>query len=226
MNKLSKVLLVSCAQFVLACAETCIGSTYSLVPQEGIEAPWGIRGGSITTDGTLGDITALNFVSWSVDLSSPAGFSSLSSDTGHAVLIEYVFTRSSKPPVSPSFTATKEHLVLNPSRDGVIQLVFSTQSVFDDDFLGKLISFSPAYESNGTWERPKGGGFLIDNTVDMSQPIGADEIEMQNPNQSFFRSPAGPLVVATSVKVPEPRQLIPTIALFLGVWTWRVLIRR
>lgn len=73
-------------------AKATAAITYHVQPREGDKDGWALLGGSITTDGTLGEITPANFVAWKLEMKSPAGRSEISSDDGAAILYETIFT--------------------------------------------------------------------------------------------------------------------------------------
>lgn len=76
------------ATILLAClANTCPGAiTYQLLPQIALDDGWAFDGGFVTTDGTLGQIGANNFIDWSIGFTSPAGQYVIESENGTAEL--------------------------------------------------------------------------------------------------------------------------------------------
>ena len=89
-------------------------------PEEG----WAFLGGHITTDGTLGEIGASNFIEWSIGFSSPAGQYVIESETGAVELFHsWVLIASGDPAIlvgrfdfgDPlALVATENHLMIPP----------------------------------------------------------------------------------------------------------------
>jgi len=192
--------------------------TYQIEPRDGTFAPWSLDGGSITTDGTIGDISPENFESWELRFSSPAGESIISSDDGGAYLIVSTFFNPFSPSTSPSLIATADQLIANPAGGGFLGLYFATQDIFSENFTGNVVAFSPRLSGINFAVIGGGGGLLIDNTVDSSNPIDLFSIDpnvinpnpgqVGHPNRSTFDYPSGPLTIASVASVPEPPSLL------------------
>jgi len=206
--------------FCLAYPQALGAITYQIEPRDGTFAPWSLDSGSITTDGTIGDISPVNFESWELRFSSPAGESIISSDDGGAYLIVSMFFNPFSPSTSPSLIATADQLIANPAGGGFLGLYFATQDIFSDDFTGNVVAFSPRlsginFVGGGGGA---GGGLLIDNTVDSSNPIDLFSIDpnvinpnprqVGHPNRSTFDYPSGPLVIGSVTLAPEPSSLL------------------
>ncbi len=213
-----KFIAVASAFFYLACPQALGSITYQISPRDGTFAPWSLDGGSITTDGTIGDISPENFESWELRFTSPSGESKISSDDGGAFLIVSTFFNPFSPSTSPSLIATADQLIVNPAGGGVLELYFASQDIFSDDFTGNVVAFSTAISGSINFANGSGSGLLIDNTVDSSNPIGLFSIDpnvinpnpaqLGHPNRSTFDYPSGPLAIAFVASVPEPSSLL------------------
>lgn len=201
----SNIFVATVLLIFIASAQAIGAITYQIAPREGAVASWSLLGGSITTDGTLGSISPLNFESWNFTFSSPAGESKITTNNGSALQISQTFNSFylPLPQTAPLLNATREQLTLIPGV-GSLDLFFSTQDIFSEDFTGKAISFGVGYTGVA--------GRLTDNTVDPSdidRPLYIDPAKIvglsDNANHAALASyPSGPIVFASLVVVPEP----------------------
>lgn len=221
MHSIKMILRVTTC-FCVASPLTFGAITYDVVPRDGKVSRWSLDGGTITTDGMLGEVSPQNFLKWELRFSSPSGKLELSSESGRAFLRIFSFANTSTPQPAPSLTATEEHLVANPG-EGLLILAFATQDVFSDNFTGNAVGYSPQSGNvrlvNGVFS----GGILIDNSIDTDNPIGLFT-STGGPNQSTFPTPSGPLVIGSVVSVPEPSSLFLLMVFSSCVWLPRKLL--
>jgi len=195
-----------CAFFLLVCPRTFGGITYHVESRAGSSDSWSLLGGSITTDGTIGEIDLQNIVSWRLRFSSPSGESEISSLEGEALQIVESFLNPFNPSAKPdpSLIATMDHLTLNPAGGGILALFFADDDLFSADFSGKAVGFSSSLDSIN--------GRLIDNTVDIANPyrpfyanpnvIPAPSINMNHATLMRYRP--GSAIIGSVIYVPEP----------------------
>ena len=201
--------------FLYAVLDAAAGEiTYELVPRPGSVDLWSLDGGSITTDGTLGEISLANIILWELLFSSPAGQSAMSSRDHAVYLIVETFSSDylDWPDYPPSLTATDSQIAVNAD-GGILELAFTTQNLFAAEFTGKVVGFfSPLFfDSAGTIGAESNSGYLVDNAVDSTRPYHPTRIDStlipgpeRNPNRSNFTRPPGPAVIARTAAVPEP----------------------
>ena len=229
------VLLCTAIMGLISC-QSVDAITYRISPREGVSDSWGLIGGSITTDGTIGEISPANFESWELRFSSPSGESVISSDHGLALLVIETFTIIDPYSVlcchddnSPHMSANEEQILLVPGSFGVITLDFVNQDIFSAGFDGKAVSFFPAaiLPVNGFTI----GGRIIDNSVDASNPFDPYTITidptiipsstlstpLNNPNRAGITAPPGPLVIGSITSVPEPSTITLLLIAVVGL---------
>lgn len=182
--------------------EVVASIVYDFPSQQGISGDWSLDGGSITTDGTIGEIGPQNFLEWSIQFSSPLGQYEISSDNGAALLVTtfvptigsvpiarpFISTANTGsgdtymvpfngsdtyPIVRPSLRATSDQIIASPGNGfGTLGLFFSSEDILSSTFSGQAVSFSP---SRGILGPNNGAGAtfgLIDNNLDASRPYG------------------------------------------------------
>lgn len=231
-----KFVVAAYAFFCLACPQAFGAITYQILPRDGNLAPWSLDRGTITTDGTIGDISPENFESWELWFSSPSGESEISSvDGGAFLIVQTLFDISSQrtaPPTNPSLTATADQLIANPGESGFLMLFFATQDIFSDKFTGNVVGFFPirhSFVNNGSGGG--GTGWSVDNTVDSSDPINLFSPDSNliggrtdHPNRSTFGFPSGPLVIASVATVPEPSSVLLFAVCLSSLFFQRVVV--
>ncbi len=192
---------------------------YNVTPRHSNDAAWSITGGSIITDGTIGEINFSNFLSWEFRISTPAGESIIASDDGIAFMAQYKVDGGAgygQTSDAAALSATDREIVVNPEA-GLIDLFFANQDPFASEFTGQAITFllgpSSAYL---TTTGPDSLGSIIDNQIDSSMaisPIGYYEGIQTNPNVELLASTESRLVLGSVSNVPEPNGLVVMIAI-------------
>ena len=212
----NKTILETLVFLSLASPQAYGAITYNVVPREGQSAFWSLDRGTITTDGTIGDISPQNFESWELQFSSPSGESIISSDNGTANLVVSTSTDlgSRTEAIAPSLIANQDHIIASLGTNGLLFLAFSDQDIFSAEFAGKGIAFFPSNSGVIDNGGGGGGGSLIDNTVDSLYPIGLFN-SGTSPNQSSFLAAPGPLLIGFVDLVPEPSNLVLILTTFL-----------
>ncbi len=210
---LSALLIVS-----LFPARSYSSITYKVTPRAGDSAHWALLGGSITTDGTIGEISILNFERWEMRFSSPAGVSKISSNDGGALLtvesltlFDSIHGNCCQQPINATMTATANELLLNPGFLSFLNLTFTNQDVSSNEFTEKSVTFSPRSHNLGLGF----GGSIVDNAVDSSNPYHPYEINAtlipggkRNLNRAMLFSPLGSLAIGTVSSIPEPSSVL------------------
>jgi len=212
--------------------EAVASIVYDFPSQVGLSGDWSLDGGSITTDGTIGEIGPQNFIEWSIRFSSPLGQYEISSDNGAALLVtEYFISVGnygfSGPIVRPSLRATPDQIIASLGNGyGILELFFTSEDILSPTFAGQAVSFSPIRGDllllNPGLNDGTGAIFgLIDNNIDAANPrrpfgpidpeiFPTNPVSYPNPNISSVRAPSGPNILASVRSVPEP-----TASLFL-----------
>ncbi len=195
---------------LLASNYAVAGIIYDIVPRHGISEGWSLDGGWIKTDGTIGQIWPENLLNWELRFTSPSGEKTISGLFGYTLLhmIEYEDYGSELPAAPPPMVATEEAIVLHPGHARRLTLLFANQDLFSEDFTGQAVGFLPALDST---VRLVGAsqyccGWLVDNSIDEENPVspyGAFSSQ-HSQNVGPFDTPRGPLVLATTILVPEP----------------------
>jgi len=173
--------------------EVVASIVYDFPSQQGLGGDWSLDGGSITTDGTIGEIGPQNFLEWSIRFSSPLGQYEISSDNGAALLVifsgvttsiarpffdttpgspYFVNGLSTYPIVRPSLRATPDQIFASPESAGFLMLFFSSEDILSSTFSGQAVSFSPSLGILGPNNRAGAYFRLIDNNRDASRPYG------------------------------------------------------
>ena len=187
--------------------------TYQMSPWDAFDGGWTFDGGSITTDGTIGEVDPTQFISWTLRFTSPFGTTVIDKTNSNAILLsESLFPPStfSTTTVAASLVASQRALTAYPGETSFLSLYFATQDIFSDDFTGNGIAFWPRFSDvllvDGI------SGMIIDNRIDQSipyRPFRLMEPNMfpgprSNPNASRYARPAGPLTLGSVASVPEP----------------------
>lgn len=204
--------LFSLALLCVVASKASASITYRVSPSEATRPGWSFDGGYITTDGTLGDISPLNFESWEMRFTSPAGQSEISSTNGGAFLIKIEYTNLiyNTLVMSPSLYVTHDEIIASSSNSGNLRLIFSDQDILLDAYASKSVSFFPAFDSRVVFVGGMNSsfGYLIDNTIDPSDPIGTSYTSPGSiSNGSAIDFPAGPIVIGSVATSPEPNSI-------------------
>lgn len=215
---------------------------YEIDSLSGVNGEWSLDGGSITTDGTIGDITFEKFIEWSIQFSSPLGQYEISSDNGAALLVTewlvspFGLTNDSWPIEPPSLKASSHKIYASFGNvHGTMELYFASEDITLDTFSGQAVGFFPSTYSGliHSGSGVVGSNFaVVDNQMDDSVPYrpfksdinanvlpGPGQVPDANPNFSIVGVYSGSMVLASVRLVPEPTTsiflLLPSLGFFI-----------
>lgn len=217
--------------FLLLGTKALASITYQILPRDGKQDAWSLDGGSITTDGTLGEIDTSNFESWELHFTSPAGESVISSITGEALEHSIEFNildgvgNYEEDATYTTLIAKEDRLTFSVGKNDIYSLFFSTSSLLDY-FNGKAFAFFPLGTASGLRfvgdNSIIGPGIFFDNDVDSSIPIHPLQdyyFGIDHPNTASLvdsSDPSEEFLIGTVGTVPEAYTIILLTLCSLG----------